>query len=114
MCEKEMADPQVQRLAQAIYAAICKQFDAESPTAPMVCGQGGMRDVLVEGHLDLVKVAAALNKRCCLQMPDIETVAAMRPDDDANMPGCEDRTRRSAEGNADAGELSPGSQIFQA
>lgn len=81
MCEKELADPQLQRLANAIFVEICKQFDTESPTAPMICGQGGMRDVLVEGHIDLLKVAAALSKRCCVQMPDIETIA------DTHSPG---------------------------
>lgn len=112
MCERELADPQVQRLAQAIYAAICKQFDAESPTAPMVCGQGGMRDVLVEGHLDLLKVAAALNKRCCLQMPDIETVAAVRSTAAAKMLDREGCARRSGGGDADTEQLSPGSQAL--
>lgn len=113
MCERELADPQVQRLAQAIYTAICKQFDAESPTAPMVCGQGGMRDVLVEGHLDLLKVAAALNKRCCLQMPDIETVAALRSTGNGTMPVQEDHAQGSAEDEARADRTSPGSQTFQ-
>lgn len=75
MHERELGDPQLQRLAKAIYVEICRQFEAEGPTAPMICGQGGMHDVLVEGHIDLVKVAAALAKRCCVNMPDIETIA---------------------------------------
>lgn len=94
MCERELDDPQLQRLANAIFVEICKQFDAESPAAPMICGPGGMRDVLVEGHIDLLKVAAALNKRCCVLMPDVETIT------DAglsgrNQPEREGRARRA-------------------
>lgn len=74
MGERELADPQLQRLAKAIYVEICKQFDARGPAAPQVCSEGGMRNVMIEGHLDLMKVAAALTKRCCVLMPDIETI----------------------------------------
>lgn len=71
--------PQLHRLAKAIYAEIRKQFDCAGPSVPMVCDHSGMRDVLVQGHIDLVKVAAALSMRCCVQMPDIETVDEARP-----------------------------------
>ncbi|HEV7318236.1 MAG TPA: hypothetical protein VGO04_06465 [Ensifer sp.] len=62
------------RLANAIYVEIRRQFDCAGPSVPVVCDHAGMRDVFVEGHIDLLKVAAALSARCCVQMPDIETV----------------------------------------
>jgi hypothetical protein len=73
MYEQE-ANRQLHRLAKAIYVEIRKQFDCAGPSVPVVCDQAGMRNVHVEGHIDLVKVAAALSVRCCVQMPDIETV----------------------------------------
>lgn len=68
------ANPQLHKLARAIYVEIRKQFDCAGPSVPMICDQAGMRDVLVEGHIDLMKVAAALSVRCCVQIPDVETV----------------------------------------
>jgi hypothetical protein len=75
MCERELADPQLHRLAKAIYTEIRKQLDGDGPAAPVVSAEAGMRNVIVTGHIDLVKVAAALSKRCCLQLSDIETIA---------------------------------------
>lgn len=74
MCERELADPQLHRLAKAIYTEICKQLDRDGPAAAVVSAEAGMRNVTVTGHIDLVKVAAALSKRCRLQLPDVETI----------------------------------------
>jgi hypothetical protein len=44
------------------------------PTAPMISEQGSLRNVLIEGQIELVKVAAALSMRCCVHLPEVETV----------------------------------------
>lgn len=77
MCDRELSDPKTTRLAEAIFAEILKQFDADGPVAPSA--EQGMRHVLIEGCIDLVKVAAALSKRCCMEYPDIETVLEAAP-----------------------------------
>ena len=77
MCERELSDPKMNRLAEAIFAEIQKQFDADGPIVPSA--EQGMRHVVIEGCIDLVKVAAALSKRCCMEFPDIETVAEDAP-----------------------------------
>lgn len=77
MCDRELSDPKTTRLAEAIFAEILKQFDADGPVAPSA--EQGMRYVLFEGCVDLVKEAAALSKRCCMEYPDIETILEAVP-----------------------------------
>lgn len=76
MCDRELSDPKMNRLAEAIFVEIQKQFDVDGPIVPSA--EQGMRHVLIEGCIDLVKVAAALSKRCCMELPDIETVVDER------------------------------------
>lgn len=84
MCERELSDPKMHRLAEAIFAEIQKQFDADGPVVPTA--EQGMRQVFIEGCIDLVKVAAALSKRCCMEFPDIETIAEAGPPTRARHP----------------------------
>ena len=71
MCERELTDPRMSRLAEAIFIEIRKQFE-DGPMQPNA--EQAMRHVLIQGSIDLVKVAAALSKRCCVDFPDVETV----------------------------------------
>lgn len=74
MCEHELTAQELERLARAIYGEICRQFDGDGPSVPTVCSQSGMRGVLIEGHVDLIRIASTLAKRFCVRLPDIETV----------------------------------------
>jgi hypothetical protein len=47
MCERELSDQTINRLAEAISAEILKQFDASGPAAPSP--DQSMRNVLIEG-----------------------------------------------------------------
>lgn len=80
MCDQE-ANQQLNRLARAIYVEIRKQFDCSDPSVPMISEQGGLRNVLIEGQIDLVKVAAALSMRCCVQLPEVQTVSDHVPEE---------------------------------
>lgn len=72
MCERQLSDPRMNRLAEAIFIEIQKQFEPGCPMTPTA--SDGMQHVQIEGSIDLVKIAAALSKRCCMNLPDIETV----------------------------------------
>jgi hypothetical protein len=84
MCEHEMAArdlagqdlaaKDMERLAREIYGEICRQFDADGPCVPRICDQSGLRSVIVEGQIDLIRLASTLAKRFCVRMPEIETV----------------------------------------
>lgn len=74
MCEHDLTALEMERLARAIYGEICKQFDSDGPAVPVLCSQAGMRDVLIEGHVDLIRVASTLAKRFCVRVPEIETI----------------------------------------
>jgi hypothetical protein len=74
MCEHELTAREMEHLARAIYGEIRKQFDAEGPSIPAICSEAGMSDVLIEGHVNLTRVASTLAKRFCVRLPEIETV----------------------------------------
>ncbi|MGE7469207.1 hypothetical protein ACQKLX_07195 [Bosea sp. NPDC003192] len=68
-----------ERLAEAIYREIEKQL-------PERCGarildNRDLQSVLIDGQLDLVKIAASLTKRFCLLADDLETLDANGPDE---------------------------------
>lgn len=77
MCEHELTAQEMEQLARAIYGEICRQFDADGPCVPQVCASNGMRGVMIEGEIDLVRVAATLAKRFCIRIPEIETIAEL-------------------------------------
>lgn len=68
MCEAEL-----QRLGQMIYLEIAKQLGRDPRC--IVDADHDLRSVVVDGSVDLVRVAAAVAKRCCLTLPDVETVS---------------------------------------
>lgn len=70
MCE--MSEAELQRLGQLIYVEIAKQLDRD-PRA-IVDVEHDLRAVIVDGSVDLVRVAAAVAMRCCVSLPDAETV----------------------------------------
>lgn len=67
-------DRDMELVALAIYREIRKQCEMNAPSCPTVSGDGGMRNVLIEGQVDLLKVAAVLTRRFGSRVPDIETV----------------------------------------
>lgn len=77
MCP-ELTGRQAEHLARAIYTELCRQFDASGPTSPQVSGEAGMRSVIIEGEVDLVRLASTLAKRFCLRVPEIETVGDLQ------------------------------------
>ena len=74
MTEPELDDAQTRQLAQMIYDELDRQIDRGRPNNSAIIEAGSLRTVLIEGRIDLVKVAAALAKRCGLRMPEVETV----------------------------------------
>ncbi len=61
-------------IAHAIYREIRKQSATHDSSCPLVCAEQGMRNVMIDGHFDLLKVAAVLTKRFGSRVPDIETI----------------------------------------
>lgn len=67
-----MSETELQRLGQLIYLEIAKQLDRD-PRA-IIDVEYDLHAVIVDGSIDLVRVAAAVAKRCCVSLPDAETV----------------------------------------
>lgn len=59
-----------ERLAEAIYREIEKQL----PERDCALGNRDLQSVLIDGQLDLVKIAASLTARFCVLADDLETV----------------------------------------
>lgn len=61
-----------ERLAEAIYREIEKQLPARDRDSTF--GNHDLESVLVDGQLNLVKIAASLTARFCVLADDRETV----------------------------------------
>jgi hypothetical protein len=80
VCEHELTAQEMEQLARAIYGEICRQFDADGPCVPQICDGSGMRGVIIEGEIDLIRLASTLAKRFCIRIPEIETVGDLNLD----------------------------------
>lgn len=69
---------QIEDLARMIYLEVQRQIDANWPANAAIIEAGSLRNVLVDGHVDLIKIAAALTTRYDMTSPDIETVGESR------------------------------------
>lgn len=67
------------RLAEAIYREIEKQLPERCRVR--IPNNQDLQSVLIDGQLDLVKIAASLTKRFCLLADDLETLDADAPDE---------------------------------
>lgn len=65
---------QIEDLARMIYIEVSRQIDSNWPANAAIIEAGSLRNILIEGHIDLVKIAAALTTRYDMTMPDIETI----------------------------------------
>jgi hypothetical protein len=63
-----------ERLAKAIYREIEKQLSERS--GPRILDNRDLQSVLIDGQLDLMKIAASLTTRFCVLGDDLETVVA--------------------------------------
>jgi hypothetical protein len=81
MCERELSDPDLLRMAQVIYVEMTRQMGMNSRA--MIDADHNLREVILDGSLDLVRVAAALSKRCCVHPSNVETIteSARNPSD---------------------------------
>ena len=68
-----VSEIELQRLGHLIYCEIVRQLGRD-PRA-MIDVEHDLHAVVVDGSVDLVKVAAVVAKRCCVSLPDVETVA---------------------------------------
>jgi hypothetical protein len=59
-----------ERLAEAIYREIEKQL----PVRDCALGNRDLQSVLIDGQLDLVKIAASLTARFCVLADNLETI----------------------------------------
>lgn len=84
MAEHDQTDKarQTEELARMLYLEVQRQIDANWPANAAIIEAGSLRNVLIEGRVDLVKIAAALAARYDIKAPDIETVA-----DNSRLPG---------------------------
>lgn len=77
-----------ERLAEAIYREIEKQL----PNRGGDFGKRDLQSVLIDGQLDLLKIAASLSRRFCVLADNLETVTA------EGSTGSERDVRRSRSG----------------
>ena len=75
MTDPELAQEQIERLAQVIFDELDRQIDRDQPNNSAIIEAGSLDTVLIEGRIDLLRVAEALVKRFGLRLPEIETVA---------------------------------------
>lgn len=68
-------DEQIEEIARMIYSEISRQMDSEFLSTSAMIEAGSLRHILIEGHIDLIRVATALARRLGLSIPDVETVA---------------------------------------
>jgi hypothetical protein len=61
-----------ERLAEAIYREIEKQLPVREYDGAM--GNRDLQSVLIDGQLNLVKIAASLTARFCVLADDLETI----------------------------------------
>ncbi|MEI5668929.1 hypothetical protein WBO78_28595 [Bosea sp. CCNWLW174] len=66
-----------ERLAEAIYREIEKQLPGRCDAH--ILDNRDLQSVLIDGQLDLVKIAASLTKRFCLLADDLETLDSEAP-----------------------------------
>jgi len=80
MADQDPSDKhkQVEDLARMIYLEVRRQIDANWPANAAIIEAGSLRNVLIEGHIDLMRIAAALTTRYDMTIPDIETVGETR------------------------------------
>jgi hypothetical protein len=80
MADQDLTDKhkQIEDLARMIYLEVRRQIDANWPANAAIIEAGSLRNVLIEGHIDLMKIAAALTTRYDMTMPDIETIGENR------------------------------------
>lgn len=71
-----------ERLAEAIYREIKRQLPKRAG-AELICSD--LQSVVVDGQLDLLKIAASLSTRFCVLPDNLETVSAERPAADDRM-----------------------------
>ncbi|SFI43412.1 hypothetical protein SAMN05216304_102734 [Bosea sp. OK403] len=76
MCEG-LSDSELQRLGQLIYLEMAKQLGRDARS--MIDADHDLRAVVVDGSVDLVKVAAVVAKRYCVSLPDVEIVTEVAP-----------------------------------
>lgn len=76
MAEPDQTDKmrQIEELARMIYSEVQRQIDANQPNTSAIIEAGSLRHVLIEGHIDMLRIATALVARYDIAMPDIETV----------------------------------------
>jgi hypothetical protein len=77
MAERDQTEKarQIEELARMIYLEVQRQIDANWPANAAIIEAGSLRNVLIEGRVDLLKIATALTARYDLGTPDIETIA---------------------------------------
>jgi hypothetical protein len=77
MAERDQTDKarQIEELARMIYLEVQRQIDANWPANAAIIEAGSLRNVLIEGRVDLLKIATALSARYDIGAPDIETIA---------------------------------------
>lgn len=95
MCEG-LSDSELQRLGQLIYLEMAKQLGRDARS--MIDADHDLRAVVVDGSVDLVKVAAVVAKRYCVSLPDVEIVAEVAP---VASP-CDSRSRAAGAARAPA------------
>jgi hypothetical protein len=78
MADHDLSETQLEELARMIYVEVQRQIDGNWPANSAIIEAGSLRNVLIEGHIDLLKIATALATRCGLSMPEIETVGDAR------------------------------------
>ncbi|RXT49773.1 hypothetical protein B6S44_23155 [Bosea sp. Tri-44] len=66
-----------ERLAEAIYREIEKQLPKRDDDGDF--DNHDLQSVLIDGQLDLVKIAASLTRRFCVLADNLETVVADGP-----------------------------------
>ena len=75
MCE--MSEAELLRLGEVIYSELIKQLGRDPRC--MIDAEHDLRAVVVDGSVDLIRVAAVVAKRCCISLPEVETVAEVVP-----------------------------------
>jgi len=92
MADQDQSDKnkQIEDLARMIYLEVQRQIDANWPANAAIIEAGSLRNILIEGHIDLLKIATALTTRYDMTIPDIETVGETRQINDTRrrvLPG---------------------------
>jgi hypothetical protein len=77
--EPQAAGAEIERLAQMLYEELDRHLDRAGPSTAAIVEAGSLFAVLIEGRIDLVRVAAALTRRLGLRLPEGEARAKAGP-----------------------------------